>query len=161
MDKFPSSKSPAERADLWLQMSYLRNTYSKLTSLALVHIHAWTCDSVKVKIQFHLECKPLFLCAQLLLQQIVHLMNVHYLKVSTLNKCEYRLRKLPLELVILWSNHWFKIKVTARQEKKHTVFPVYSSIDIFNIGGGDGRRVKSRFTMGRVEIRGKNNCWGV
>ena len=96
----------------------LRNTYSKLTSLPLVRIHAWTCDSVKVKIQFHLECKPLFLCAQVMLQQIVHLMNVHYLKVSTFNKCEYGLRKLPLELVILCSHCWFKIKVTARQEKK-------------------------------------------
>ena len=84
----------------------------------------WPCNSVKVELN-HLECKLNFPSAQLMLRQM------HLMKVFERIEAKYRVFWLRfwrltsvntsyqncLEFVILCSNRWFKIEVTARQKK--------------------------------------------
>ena len=77
---------------------------------------SWTCDSVKVEIKLHVECKLHFPCAQLMLRQM------HSTNLSESIDAKY--------LFIFWlrfdmwirtmnfvRNRWLKIEVTAWQKK--------------------------------------------
>ena len=86
---------------------------------------AMACNSVKVEIKFHLECKLHFLCAQLMLRQL-HLTNVSENIEATVRIIELlpffhvqqaRITSYDncLGSLILFSYRWLKIEVTARQ----------------------------------------------
>ena len=105
--------------------------------LATVRHHGRSCNSVKVEIKFHLECKLHFPCAHLMLQK-THLTNVSESTEARYWVCWHvnffawiRAMKTALEFVILCSNRGLQIEVTTRQK---SVFPRCQPGHVFVLG---------------------------
>ena len=103
------------------------NTY--LASLALVSVRRHgRVNSLKVEIKFHLECKLHFPSAQLMWRQVClakvseSIEDKYWVSWRSFDvkKTWIRASKTALEFVILCSNRWLEIKVTALQK---SVFP--------------------------------------
>ena len=126
--QFSKSLSPASLREAWL-LRHRGNTY--LTSLPLVSVHHHgRANSVKVEINFTSSASSIFLvhnwyCDKCIKQPYLQVLK---LRASFLAKF-WRLTSVKtsyqncLAFVILCSNRWLKIEMTARQKSVCRLLP--------------------------------------